>query len=299
MNLGKALRRAPRYLGNRGLLNWMSDKAYLKLLYRSIVGKPLNLDEPRTFNEKLQWLKLYDRRPAYTEMVDKYGVKAYVAEKIGEEYIIPTLGVWDTFEDVDFDALPQQFVLKCTHDSGGVMVCTDKAKLDKEAVRKDFTWRLHKNFYSMGREWPYKNVKPRILAEQFLVDESGGLKDYKIFCFHGKPKLIMTVSGGHTDEKQTRRRMYDTAWNLLPVGLHGKPAETQAEVPPSTLSKMLELAEKLSAGTKFLRVDLYDTMGHIYFGELTFYHQSGYETFSPESFNLQMGDWIDLTQEEQ
>ena len=179
-------------LNRRNLLNWMPDKMYIEMLYKVRMGRKLNLDNPQTFNEKLQWLKLYDRKPEYTTMVDKAAVKDYVADKIGSEYIIPTLGVWEHFDDIDFDQLPNQFVLKCNHDSGGLVICKDKASLDMEAAREKIESSLKRNFYYHSREWPYKNVKPCIIAEKYMVDESGTeLKDYKFYCFGGDRKSVV------------------------------------------------------------------------------------------------------------
>ena len=172
------------YLDSRGFFKFMSDEAYLKFMYKLKMKRKLNLSDPQTFNEKLQWLKIYDRKPEYTTMVDKYEAKKYVADIIGEEYIIPTLGVWDRFEDIDFDELPDQFVLKCTHDSGGLVICRDKSKLDLKAAKKKINKSLKRNYYWIGREWPYKNVRPRIIAEKFMTDPtSDDLQDYKFFFF--------------------------------------------------------------------------------------------------------------------
>ena len=188
-----------RIAKNHKLLNCLPDSAYLKLVYRQSVGKKLNLKNPQTFNEKLQWLKLYDRRPEYTRMVDKYEAKRYVAERIGEEYIIPTFGVWDRFDDIDFERLPNQFVLKCTHDSGGLVVCRDKSRLDFQVARKKIEKSLKTNYYLHSREWPYKNVKPRIIAEQYMEDESTEgllvLMDYK-FYLRPAPTLTLHLGEG-------------------------------------------------------------------------------------------------------
>jgi len=259
------------------------------------MGKELEVDNPTTFNEKLQWLKLYDRNPIYTTMVDKYEVKEYVANIIGKEHIIPTLGVWNHFDEIDFSKLPEQFVLKCTHDSGGLVIVKDKAKLNKKEAKRKIEKCLRRNYYYSGREWPYKNVKPRIIAEKYMeFQESEYLVDYKIFCFDGEPKIIMTVNGGHGDESQIIRRMYDADWNRYEVGLHGKEYEVSCEKKPKQLEEMLSLANQLSKGIKHLRVDFYIVEEQIYFGELTFYHMSGYEIFKPEKYDEIFGGFIKL-----
>ena len=187
------------------------DALYLKLRYWKVFHKPLNLKNPQTFNEKLQWLKLYDRKPEYTCMVDKYKAKQYVAERIGQEYIIPTLGVWDSFDEIDFDALPDQFVLKCTHDSGGLVICQDKKTLDKEAARRRITASLQRNYFWANREWPYKNVKPRIIAEVYMQDTvTAELRDYKFFCFNGTAKLLFIATDRQTEGK--RQSLISSTW---------------------------------------------------------------------------------------
>ncbi len=268
------------------------DETYLKLKWRLRFGEPLNLDSPRTFNEKLQWLKLHDHRPEYTRMVDKYEAKKYVAEKLGEEYIIPTLGVWDRFDDIDFDSLPNQFVLKCTHDSGGLVICKDKSTLDMEATRKKLEKYLKRNYYMQSREWPYKNVKPRIIAEKYMEEKGEGeLKDYKIFNFDGKAKVIQVDYGRFTKHM---RNLYSTQWDYIEAAICF-PTDPNHKIPkPEKLDEMLALAEKLSAGIPHVRTDFYYIDDKIYFGELTFYHGSGMETFVPEEYGFTMGEYLKL-----
>lgn len=283
------------------LCKCIPDDVYLKIKYRGVFGKKLNLKEPQTFNEKLQWLKLYDRRPEYTTMVDKYAVKKYVADRIGEEYIIPTLGVWDHFDDIDFSALPNQFVLKCTHDSGGLVICKDKNKLDIKAAKKKIESCLKKNFYYMGREWPYKNVKPRIIAEKYMVDESdykledseinAGLSDYKMMCFNGKVRCSFVCSERFT--KGLKVTFYDNDWNFLPFERH-YPKSDKPVANPKTFDNMVQLAEKLSKDIPFVRSDFYEIDGKLYFGELTFYPGSGFEDFTPDSVDYEIGQLIKL-----
>lgn len=280
------------YLTKIGFYDRWSDEKFLKKKYQIVTGEKLNLEDPRTFNEKIQWLKLHDRRDIYTVLVDKYAVKEYVTQKIGEEYIIPTLGVWDKFDDIIFDDLPNEFVLKCTHDSGGVVICKDKFNLNIHQARKKLSRSLRRNYFYDSREWPYKNVIPRIIAEKYIVDESGmELKDYKIFCFDGKPKLIQVdFDRFHWH----RRNLYTTDWKYIEASIK-YPNDPSVQIPcPKRLDKMLEIAETLSMGIPHVRVDLYSVNEKIYFGELTLHHGSGMEKFDPKSLEVQMGDWIIL-----
>ena len=255
---------------------------------------PLDLDNPQTYNEKLQWQKLYDRRPEYTKMVDKYDAKEYVANIIGKEYIIPTLAVYDRVEDIDFDALPDQFVLKCTHDSGGIVICKDKSTLDIAAALKKLERGLKTNFYYQNREWPYKNVKPRIIAEQYMVDESGyELKDYKWFCFDGEPKALFIASDRGSDKEETKFDFFDMDFNHLPF-TNGHPNASRPIMKPAGFDKMKELAAKLSKGLMQARIDFYDINGQVYFGEITFFHWSGMKPFVPREWDYIFGSYIKL-----
>ena len=271
------------------------DTFYVKAHYRLVMGSKLNLKEPITFNEKLQWLKLYDRNPKYIQMVDKIAVKKYVADIIGEEYIIPTLGIWDKFEDIDFNKLPNQFVLKTNHSGGsnGVVICKDKSTLDIEAARKELNKSLRTNYFYKTREWPYKKIKPRILAETYLEDESKSeLKDYKFFCFNGEPKIIQVDF--HRFEDHTRN-IYDIDWKLLDLKIKIKNNPNFIINKPVQLNKMLEFASLLSKNIPHVRVDFYYANGKIFFGELTFYHGSGTENFIPSNWNYKLGNWIEFT----
>lgn len=278
---------------HRGFFNRMSDESFLKLKYWAKLGKKLNLDAPCTFNEKLQWLKLYDRKPEYTTMVDKYAAKAYAGGRIGEEHVIPTLGIWDSFDEIDFDSLPDRFVLKCTHDSGGVMICEDKKTLDFKAARRKLNKCLKRNYYLKSREWPYKDVKPRILAEQYMVDEATGeLRDYKFFCFHGQVKCFKVDFDRNVSH---RANYYDPEGNLLDFGETVCPPDYAKEIElPGTLRQMEEYAGRLSANCPFLRVDFYDVNGRIYFGEFTFYPNSGFGSFTDDRWDDRMGAWLSL-----
>lgn len=269
------------------------DKLFLRIRYWLKTGYRLNLKDPQTINEKIQWLKLYNRNPDYTKMVDKYEAKQYVSGIIGENYIIPTLGVWDNAKDINFEALPDQFVLKCTHDSGGIVVCRDKKSLDIKEVIKKLNKALEVDFYNINREWPYKNVKHRIIAEEYLEDESGELMDYKFFCFNGEPKILFVATDRTNESFETKFDFFDMKWNHLPVTC-GHPNREEAIPKPSNLSDMIEVVKKLSAGFPHIRVDLYSCFGKTYFGELTFYHWSGFKTFEPKEWNYIIGSWLNL-----
>ncbi len=276
------------------ILVLIPDSIYLKILYRKRMGKALNLKNPQTYTEKLQWMKIHDRNLLYSTMVDKYEVKKYVADIIGEQYIIPTYGVWDSFDKINFDSLPEQFVLKCTHDSGGIVICTDKATFDKELARNKLMKSLKKNYYLRQREWPYKNVVPRIIAEKYMVDESHAeLKDYKFFCFDGKVKALFVASDRMNPNEETKFDFFDEHYNHLPV-TNGHPNATKTPRKPKGFEQMKILAEKLSEGFPHLRVDFYDINGEVYFGELTFYHWSGLVRFEPDKYDKYFGDMINL-----
>ena len=291
----KILRNKNLRLAILKLLRFVPDKLLLKLEFRIKLHKPLNLKDPKTFNEKLQWLKLYNRKDIYTTMVDKIAVKDFVKAAIGEEYVIPTLGVWESFDEIDFDSLPNQFVLKCNHDSGSVVLCRDKATFDKENAREVLTRGLAQNAYYFGREWPYKNVKPQIFAEAFMQDGVYEfLPVYKIFCFDGQPKIVQTIQ----NDKQPNETVdyFDTDWNRLDLRQEFPNSETPVER-PEKLEKMLELAGKLSAGEPFLRVDFYMVNGKLYFSEFTFFTDCGFGQFYPESWDMTLGQWISLKKE--
>lgn len=274
---------------------YMNDKSFIKWEYFSGMKKFPNLDYPKTYNEKLQWLKLNDIHPEYGELVDKATAKEYVRKIIGDEFIIPTLGVWDSFDEIDFDKLPNQFVLKTTHDSGGVVVVSDKREFDVCSARKKLEKSLRNNFFYAHREYPYKYVKPRILAEQYMVDESGTeLKDYKFFCFDGKFKMLFVATDrGIGDVKFD---FFDTEFNHLPFK-QGHPWSARDVQKPVGFEKMIELSEILSKGFPHVRVDLYDINGKIYFGELTFFHFSGNVPFEPEEWDSKIGSWLKLPTE--
>lgn len=282
-----------RLFSRCGLLNWMSDKKYIEKDYYLRIRKELDLDNPKTFNEKMQWLKLHDRKDIYTTMVDKYEAKKYVAKIIGEEYIIPTLGVYDKFDEIDFDRLPDQFVIKCTHDSGGIVICKDKTKFNKKFARKKINKALRRNYYYAHREWPYKNVKPRIVVEEYMEDyDAKELIDYKVMCFNGKAKMVFTCTERFGDGLKVT--FFDLNWEKLPFTRH-YPASEKIIRRPKNFGKMIELSEKMSSGIPFVRMDWYEINSKLYFGEYTFYPGSGFEEFDPESWDKKLGNLIDLS----
>lgn len=279
----KAMCRNPVYFftaaAARGVFNWMPDAWYLKILYRWLMGEKLNLKNPQKYNEKLQWLKLHDRDPRYAEWVDKYEVRSYIEKKLGAEYLIPCYGVWERFEDIDFDALPDKFVLKCTHDSGSVLLCKDKNTFDKAAAAARMKKAFKRNYYNTYREWPYKSVKPRIIAEKYMVDESGDdLKDYKVMCFAGKAEMIEVHRNRFRGEEHTQD-FYDRDWNNLHIVQAFIPGASEPIERPEKLEELLRLSETLAAGLYHVRVDWYVIRDRIYFGEITFYDGSGFEAF--------------------
>jgi len=274
--------------------NSWSDEKYLKFIYKIRIGKKLNLNNPKTFNEKLQWLKIHDRNPEYTKMVDKYEAKKYVSEIIGKNYIIPTIGVYERFEDIKFEELPQKFVIKCTHNSGGVVVVNDKNCINRKKLQKKFKNLLKQNFFYVSREYPYKNVKPKIIIEENIQpeNETSQINDYKLMCFNGKVKCSFVCSNRNTTSGLCVN-FYDKNWNPMPFERHYK--KNPIEIPkPNQYDKMVELAEKLSKNIPFVRVDFYIVKNKIFFGELTFYPGGGVEEFTPDVWDLKIGEWIDL-----
>lgn len=281
-----------RFMFNRahGKYKEMPDEEYLKRLYHAETGRTLNLNEPKSFNEKLQWLKIHDRKDIYSTMADKYLVKEYVAQKIGAEHTIPLLGVWDTANEIDFDKLPEQFVLKCTHDSHGLVICKDKSKLDLSAAKDKLNKCLKRNYYYAFREWPYKNISPRVIAEKYMEDESGELKDYKVLCFDGVPRLIELHQGRFSGEHY--QDFYDTQWEKTKIVQYGEQPHGSIAPKPEGLNEMLRLSGILSQNIPHVRVDWYIISGKPYFGEFTFYDASGMDLFLDERDDLMIGSWI-------
>lgn len=280
----------------KGILNWMPDYQYLKVLYWVHEGKKLNLDKPTTLKEKLQWLKLYNRKPEYTIMVDKYEVKKYVASLFGDKYVIPTIGVWDAPEEINFEKLPKKFVLKCNHNSGlGMCICKDKENLDLNKVRKNLKRGLRQNYYKLGREWPYKNVKRKIICEQYLENEDGSpLVDYKFYCYGGEPRYFM-YSLGEADHN-VRNHKFDMELHSIDYLFKKIPAIKIEEIDlPSNIGEMIEIVKVLCKGFPHIRIDLYNINGKIYFGEMTFYTSSGFINIDSMEFSQKMADLIDLS----
>ena len=283
-----------RYL-NKYASHIKSDKLYIHIKYWLSTGKKLNLNNPKGFCEKLQWLKLYDRKSFYTLMVDKYLVKQFISDKIGEKYLIPTIGVWSNIEEIDWAKLPSQFVLKTNHAGGslGVVICKDKSLLDKKAALDKLKTSLDLDSYSIIREWPYKNIKRLIFAESYMEDETGELRDYKVMCFNGEPKLIQ-VHIGRNNQLHTQD-FYDIYWNKVEnLNQVGCCTSTIKTPKPICLDEMLELSTKISKNIPQLRVDWYIVNGKLFFGECTFFDASGLELFLPSEKEIEIGSWITL-----
>lgn len=259
---------------NYKFAKFFSDKLYIKCFYKKHLHKKLNLKNPQTFNEKLQWLKLYDRQPEYTKMADKATMKEYITDILGSGYVIPTIGVYDSVDDVPFERLPEQYVIKCTHDSGSTFICKSKANFDIENVKKELAQKLKTSYFWYSREWPYKNIKPRIIVEEYLCDENGDYPlDYKLFCFNGKMQLFKVDYDRFTDHKAN---YYNRNGEFQNFGEYWyKPDETIDLEKPEKFEQMIEIADKLSVGIPFLRVDFYYVYNQIYIGELTFFPAGG------------------------
>jgi len=271
----------------------MDDKTYIELCFEENLGYKLDWNNIQTFNEKLQWLKLYNKNAFYTNMVDKYEVKKIIENKMGKEYVIPTIGVYNSWDEINFNSLPDKFVIKCTHDSGGVFICTNKEKLNKKSLRNRINKKLKRNFFYNAREWPYKNVRPRIIIEKYMIDEyTSELRDYKFFCFNGKVKFFKIDFNRFTNHQAN---YYDTDGNLLEFGEKVCPPDFNAKLNmPYNLKKMIKLAEKISHNVPFIRVDFYEINKKIFFGEFTFYPAGGFGKFIPEKWDKIIGDMLEL-----
>lgn len=283
------LNRMAKYIKN--------DEKYLKWHWYIITGRKLDLENPQTFNEKIQWLKLYNRRPEYTNMVDKYEAKKYVEAILGKDYLIPTIGVWEDVNNIDFNSLPDRFVLKTTHDGGGVgvFVVRDRSRLNVEDIKNKIVQSLKTNHYATQREWVYKNINPRIIAEEYKEDETGNLNDYKFFCFNGEPKVLFYASDRYNKKGESPKfDYYDMNLNHLPVKSHGHDNAKNHLKPFPEFEAMKDIARKLSKDIPFVRVDLYKVQGKIYFGELTFYHDSGTVALEPKEWDYTFGSWLNL-----
>ena len=292
-NQRKSLKQILRIVGSK-ILAWriFSDKVAIKIKYRLEMKRKLNLKNPKTFNEKLNWIKLYYRKPIMTTMADKYEVKKYVSDIIGPEYVIPSIAIYDKWDDIDFDSLKAPFVMKTTHSSGVIAVVKDKESFDYETTKKKFNKSLKQNYFYSCREWPYKNIKPRIIIEQFVKDDKeDNLPVYKFFCFNGEPYLVQTIKNDKTSYETID--YFDMDWKFLKL----KQNFENSEVPlskPSNFEDMKELAAKLSKGFPFVRVDLYSVNGRIYFSEFTFFSDAGYHQFYPDEWDQILGEKIKL-----
>ena len=268
----------------------LDDKKYLEIKYRALTKNKLDLNNPKTFNEKLQWLKLYNRKDIYTKMVDKYEAKEIIKDKIGDGYVVPTYGIYNSFDEINFKELPHKYIMKCTHDSGGLVICKNDININK--ARKKIEKSLKNNYYLSGREWPYKNVKPRIIVEELLENRNGDeLIEYDFFCFNGEPQIIAIC---HGDRNPNRfNDFYDIDFNKLEFKCSYETSKNLFKK-PKQFEKMVEIAKKLSNKIPFLRVDLYLCDEKIYVGEMTFFHWGGFGKFVPEKWNYELGKLIKL-----
>lgn len=276
-----------------GFYKIMTDETYLKICYYLFLGKKLIIRNPKTFNEKMQWLKLHDKNPKYTSMTDKYEIRKYIKNTLGVQYLVPLLGVYDSFDEIDFRALPNNFIIKCTHDSGGYVICKDKTMFNFNSAKKKINKHLKINYYYRFKEWPYKNVIPRIIIEKYMVDESGyDLKDYKFLCFNGEPYCLHVCVDRHTGEG-LKLSYFDMNWNLMPVKKR-YPNIDRILVKPLNFDKMIEISRIISKDIPFVRIDFYEIKGEIYFGEITFFPGSGFTKFYPEKYDKIFGNLIKL-----
>lgn len=281
------------YLNNTKIAKFIPDKICVKCLYRSLMGQKLDLKNPKKFTEKIQWLKLYDHRSQYTILVDKYAVKKYVSDLVGEQYVIPLLGAWNDVEEIDFKNLPNQFVLKTTHDSKGIVICKDKNNFDETKAKQFIKQHLDNDFYYLGREWPYKHVKPQVIAEKYMEDiDDGEVRDYKFFCFGGEPRILY-IAQGRGLGNETVADFFDMDFNFLDLKIDHNNSKNIPHK-PYNFDLMKELAKKLSKDIPHVRVDFYEINGKVYFGELTFFHCSGFAKFQPEKWDDIFGEWIVL-----
>lgn len=266
----------------------LSDKTYLKMKFKQSTGENLNLKNPKTFNEKLQWLKLYARKNEQIKRVDKYKVRSYISNTIGEHYLIPLIDVFDKVEDINWEKLPNKFVLKCTHGSGSNIVCTNKLNLNKKETEKKLKKWMNENWFWYGREWPYKGLEPKIICEKYLGDN---IIDYKFMCFHGDPKLIQ-IHQGRGSHNQTLD-FYDKYWEKTDIN-RKTPTASEKIPKPEKLEEMLEIARELSKNEIHVRIDLYEVKQKVYFGEITYFTTSGFSVFEKRKHDELLGEWIKL-----
>ena len=290
MNGQSVIKRLAAY----GLFDFLSDEAYLKVMFRIYVGRKLNLDHPKSYNEKLQWLKLYNHRPEYITMVDKYRVRGYIAQTIGEKYLIPLIGVWDNADEIDFASLPDQFVLKCNHDSGSIVICQDKKTFNIDEAKRKLNNSLKNSNYRKTREWPYKDVKRKIICEKYMEDSATKeLRDYKFFCFDGEIKALFVACDRQKGGESVKFDYFDRDYHHLDM-MQDHPLANKVPEKPQCFEEMKKCAEQLSKGIPHVRVDFYEVDGKVYFGELTFFHHSGFVPFKPEEWDYMFGEWLRL-----
>ncbi|MDD6250787.1 MAG: ATP-grasp fold amidoligase family protein [Bacillales bacterium] len=281
-------------LGNYGFYKRMNDSVYLKKRYKALTGKKLNMDRPKTFNEKLQWLKVNDRKEYYSKMVDKYDAKEYVKEICPSINVIKTIGIYDHFDDINLDSLPDKFVIKCTHNSNCLIICRDKSKFDGVYAKKQLEKGLKDNFYTAGREWPYKNLRRRIIVEEYMEDDSGeGLMDYKFYCFNGVPKFLY-ISKGLENHATAAISFVTLNWQFAPYERSDYKPFEKLPKQPACFEQMIQIAKILSKEMPFLRVDLYEINNKVYFSELTFYPCAGAMPFKNDDHDLELGNMIHL-----
>lgn len=294
LTLMRKPRKMIKPLGHIGIFNWLPDKPYLKLVYWAETGRRLNIDSPSTFNEKLQWLKLYNRKPEYSNYVDKYTVRSFIQKTIGEEYLIPLIGVYNNVEEINWEMLSNKFIIKCNHGSGTNIICTDKNSFDiKEAKRRLNKW-MKKSWYWFGREWPYKNVKKKIIIEELLQDKNRSVPmDYKCWVFNGKVEFINVH---FKDNGRTKINIYNRDWELQSFGMVYNNDLGRIHEKPKNYQKMIDFAQKISNGLPFVRVDFYEVNGKLYSGEITFYPTSGFIRFHPnhDELDKMYGDLLNL-----
>lgn len=286
------------YFFGRHFIKYIKDdESYIRFKWWFNMNYPLNLENPKTYNEKQNWLKLHDRKPEYTMMVDKYLVKDYVSSIIGDQYIIPTLGVWDDPDDIDFDKLPDQFVLKCNHNSGiGMIICKDKSKFNIENAKVELRKGLKDDYYNNNREWPYKNVSRKIIAETYMEDDTYHyLRDFKFFCFDGEVKALFIATDRNRGEHAVKFDFFDADFNHLPF-TNGHPNAEITPIKPVCFDEMKQIVRKLSKGLSSSRIDLYEINGKVYFGEITLTHWGGFKLFEPKEWDLKFGEWVKLPQ---
>ncbi len=286
-------RKRTLYLSYLGFYDKSDDETFIRKKGKALLGYSLNLQKPETFNEKMNWLKLHDRNPFYVQLVDKYEVKKIIAERLGSDYIIPNLGVWNSVDEIDFSRLPERFVLKCTHDSGSRVICTDKTRLDINKTKASLDEWLRKDYYKLNREWMYGKVKHRIIAEKYIENDGGYLNDFRFYCFNGNPRFFSIDF--HLDGKN-HMNFYDEKLEILPFGSAEEIPVFDAKVRiPENIGEMFSIARKLSAGHPFIRVDMYNIGGRIYFSELTFFTHGGFFILYPDqSWDRRLGDYLDL-----